>query len=118
MALLVGCTGLCVLSGVSYIAQYRFTDVTNESEAIQLNMVYSIVHANKAHVEILASKNGYRPNKTASKLDGTDSKMLIPGGMSTYSKKSGYKEGGQYDFYGGAKRSEFSRISQTPGYMQ
>ena len=80
-------------------------------------MLYSIVYANKAHVDVLASKNGYKPTKTASKHGDTESKMLIPGGVSTYSKKSGLKEGGQFDFYGGANRNDFSRISQTTGYM-
>ena len=114
VAILAACTGLCVITGVSFIASYRITDVTDESENIQLNMMYSIVYANKAHVDILAAKGGFRPSKTAGKHDGSDSKMLVPGGMSTYSKKSDVKEGGNidFDFYGSKpKRSDFSRIS-------
>jgi hypothetical protein len=34
VALVAGCTGLCVLTGVSNIARYRITDVTGESNTL------------------------------------------------------------------------------------
>jgi hypothetical protein len=80
---LAALSGICIITGVSYIAQFRITDRTQHYESIQLNMVYSISYANKAHVDFLAEKNGFRP-KTASKMDGTASKMLVPGGMSQH----------------------------------